>query len=83
MAGHRAGYGEPLGNADKLTNGDFIVMRTENYWYVYKYDKTEIVLPDSVEVLSAVPGHFNAEPTERYITLTTCELKIYDRKHIA
>lgn len=81
VAGHRAGYGEPLGNADKLTNGDFIVMRTENYWYVYKYDKTEIVLPDSIEVLSAVPGHFNAEPTERYITLTTCEPKYTTATH--
>ncbi|WP_418969246.1 class E sortase [Alloscardovia omnicolens] len=81
VAGHRAGYGEPLGNADKLTNGDYIVMRTENYWYVYKYEKTEIVTPDRTDVIAPVPGDENATPTERYITLTTCEPKYSTATH--
>ncbi|MFC0265646.1 class E sortase [Alloscardovia macacae] len=81
LAGHRAGYGEPLGNADKLTNGDYIVMRTQNYWYVYQYERTEIVTPDRYDVVSPVPEKPGETPTQRYITLTTCEPKYAEATH--
>ncbi|WP_018142797.1 class E sortase [Alloscardovia criceti] len=81
IAGHRAGYGEPLGDADKLTNGDYIVIRTENYWYVYQYDSTEIVTPDQGDVVAPVPHNIGQTPTERYITLTTCEPKYATPTH--
>lgn len=81
IAGHRAGYGEPLGNADQLKDGDYIVMRTQDYWYVYKYDSTEIVTPDKYDVVAPVPGKSGATPTERYITLTTCEPKYATPTH--
>ncbi|TCD54346.1 class E sortase [Alloscardovia theropitheci] len=81
IAGHRAGYGEPLGNADQLTKGDYIVMRTQDYWYVYQYDSTEIVTPDKYDVIAPVPGKTGATPTERYITLTTCEPKYATATH--
>ena len=35
IAGHRNGYGQPLGDVDKLQPGDAVVVRTKDYWYVY------------------------------------------------
>ena len=81
VAGHRAGYGEPLGNADKITKGDYIIVRTQNYWYVYQYSSTEIVTPDRYDVVAPVPGHAGEKATERYITLTTCEPKYAEATH--
>ncbi len=73
LAGHRAGYGEPLGNVDKLNNGDAFIIRTQSHWYVYTMTSHEIVLPTQTDVIAPVPGHLGATPTERLITMTTCE----------
>lgn len=73
LAGHRAGYGEPLGNINEMRNGDAIVMRTKDNWYVYEMTSHEIVLPTQVSVIAPVPNHPGATPTQRLITLTTCE----------
>ena len=45
FAGHRNGYGQPLGDVDKLQEGDPIIVRTQDYWYVYHYTSYKIVLP--------------------------------------
>ena len=73
LAGHRAGYGEPLGNVDKLRNGDAFVVRTHKYWYVYKMTSHEIVLPTQTDVIAPVPHKFGVTPSQRLITMTTCE----------
>ena len=73
VAGHRAGYGEPLAHIDDFKPGDKIVLRTQNYWYVYEYTNHEIVDPENVGVIEPVPNHPGQKPTERLITLTTCE----------
>ena len=44
----------------------------QDAWYVYKVTDTEVVLPRDVRVIWPVPNQEGAEPTERYITLTTC-----------
>ena len=44
FAGHRNGYGQPLGDVDKLQEGDPIIVRTQDYWYVYHYTSYKIVL---------------------------------------
>ncbi|WEV70032.1 class E sortase [Bifidobacterium sp. ESL0775] len=74
-AGHRAGYGQPLGDVDKLQVGDPIVLRTKDYWYVYTYTRYTIVSPDDVGVVAPDPDSPGTKPTERLITLTTCEPK--------
>lgn len=73
FAGHRNGYGQPLGDVDKLQAGDAIIIRTQDYWYVYAYTNYEIVLPEDVDVISANPETPGAAPTKRMITMTTCE----------
>lgn len=72
VAGHRSGYGEPLGNVNELQKGDAIIIRTKNYWYVYTDQSYEIVLPTQVDVVWPVPGQRGVMPTQRLITLTTC-----------
>ena len=75
LAGHRNGYGQPLGDVDKLQPGDPIIIRTKDYWYVYKYTNYEIVKPEEVRVISDDPQNTGTPTTKRLITMTTCEPK--------
>lgn len=75
VAGHRAGYGQPLGDVDLLQPGDPIIVRTKDYWFVYKYTTHKIVTPDHGEVVAPNPEHPDEKPTKRMLTLTTCEPK--------
>lgn len=81
VAGHRNGYGQPLGDIDKLQEGDVIVVRTQDYWYVYHYTGYEIVTPDRVDVIASNPENPGADPVKRMITLTTCEPKYTTATH--
>ncbi len=72
LAGHRSGYGEPLGNVPEFRKGDAIIMRTKDYWYVYTMQSHEIVLPSDIDVVAPVPDHPELKPTQRFVTLTTC-----------
>lgn len=72
IAGHREGYGSPLGDVAELQKGDEIIIRTNEYWYVYSYQNKQIVLPSDTEVILPVPNEPGAKPTERLLTLTTC-----------
>ncbi len=81
IAGHRNGYGEPLGDVDKLKEGDPIIVRTQDYWYVYTYTKYKIVLPEDVYVIAPDPFNSGQQATKRMITLTTCEPKYSTPTH--
>lgn len=81
LAGHRAGYGEPLAHVDEFKSGDAIVLRTKNYWYVYHYTSYKIVLPDQVDVIAPNPEQPDDPATKRMITLTTCEPKYSTATH--
>lgn len=81
VAGHRNGYGRPLGDVDLLQEGDAIIVRTKDYWYVYKYTTHKIVTPEHSEVIAANPKDLNTPPSKRMITLTTCEPKYTTATH--
>ncbi len=81
FAGHRNGYGQPLGDVDKLQKGDPIIVRTQDYWYVYHYTSYKIVLPTHTEVVAANPENPGATPTKRMLTMTTCEPKYSTPTH--
>lgn len=72
IAGHRATNGEPFRNLDVMRKGDAVVVETENTWFTYVVDKTQIVAPSDTWVIDPVPGKAGVEPTERLLTLTTC-----------
>lgn len=81
VAGHRNGYGQPLGDVDKLQEGDPIIIRTQDYWYVYHYTRYQIVLPTDIWVIAPNPENSGVDPTKRMITLTTCEPKYSTPTH--
>lgn len=76
VAGHRTTYGKPFHLVADLREGDALVVRTEDTWYVYRMTSHEIVWPSQVEVVSPVPGVKPGEPlpelTQRFITMTAC-----------
>ncbi|MDM8085161.1 class E sortase [Cellulomonas cellasea] len=72
LAGHRTTYGKPFNRVAELQEGDPIVVRTADTWYVYRATSSAIVTPQDVDVIAPAPGQPGVEPTERTITLTTC-----------
>lgn len=64
-AGHR--MPADLGYADRLREGDAIVIQSGGYWYVYRVQRQWVTSPDDVGVLSQDSG------SRRLITLTTCD----------
>lgn len=71
-AGHRRTYGNNFRYINHLQNGDQLVVETDNAYIVYEVFNHEIVTPDQVNVIAPVPNHPEMQPTERLITLTTC-----------
>ncbi|WP_423721918.1 class E sortase [Arthrobacter caoxuetaonis] len=72
LAGHRQTHGQVLDAVDTLVPGDRIYVQTAEGYYTYVYRNSQIVLPEQVDVLAAVPTQPGAEPQERILTLTTC-----------
>jgi sortase A len=72
VAGHRATHGEPFAYLDRVRKGDVVIAETRRTWFTYVVDSTRIVTPTDTWVIDPVPGRPDAEPTERLITLTTC-----------
>lgn len=72
VAGHRATNGEPLRDIDRLRVGDEVFVETRDTWYVYTLERDQIVAPTATWVIDPVPGEPGAQPTQRLITLTTC-----------
>lgn len=84
-AGHRTTFGRPYNLIAELQPGDAIVIRTADYWYVYRHVSSVVVYPRQVEVISPIPyrgidGEFYLRPgdlmpehlTERWMTLASC-----------
>ncbi|MDP9798437.1 LPXTG-site transpeptidase (sortase) family protein [Catenuloplanes nepalensis] len=66
---------------DELVEGDPIVVETKDSWFIYQVTVEHIVKPNQVEVVAPVPNQPGVEPTERMLTLTTCNPKLdnYER----
>ena len=72
VSAHRTTYGKPFNRIAELQDGDYLIVQTEDIWYVYAMTSQAIVRPTQVEVIAAVPGEPGADPDGHYITLTTC-----------
>lgn len=72
FAAHRTGHGSPFFDIEKLQIGDSIYVEMEEGWYRYAVRNLEYVLPSGVGVLNPVPQAPGVEPTDRIITLTSC-----------
>lgn len=72
VAGHRQTHGQVLDAIHTLVPGDNIHVQTKDGYYTYVYRNNQIVLPDRVDVIAPVPTDPGAVPTERFLTLTSC-----------
>ena len=72
VVGHRQTHGAVLDNIDALVPGDRIYVQTREGYYVYVFRNSQTVLPSRTDVLLPVPLRPGAVPTERYLTMTSC-----------
>lgn len=72
IAAHRDGWGSAFININELHLGDAIYVETKDGWYTYRFRGLEYVSPFGVGVVDPVPQVKNATPTDRLITLTSC-----------
>jgi sortase A len=75
ISGHRTTYGAPFNRLDELKPGAAIVLETRTAWFTYVVQKLYIVKPTAVSVTYPVPNHLGAIPSQRLLTLTTCNPK--------
>lgn len=73
LSGHRTTYGAPFNRWDELDAGDQVVLETQDGWFTYTLTGSQVVAPTAVDVTLPVPGRPEADPTERLLTMTTCE----------
>lgn len=72
IAAHRSAYGGGMHEIDQLQLGDAIHIQTRDAWYTYRFRDLEYVTPETTQVLAAVPHHPELAPTDRIVTLTSC-----------
>ncbi|PPF18647.1 class E sortase [Rathayibacter sp. AY1D7] len=72
LAAHRSAYGGGMHLIDELQLGDPIYIETADGWYTYRFRNLEYVQPSDVQVIDPVPWTPDAAPTDRLITLTSC-----------
>jgi sortase A len=60
---------------DQVRVGDLVVVQTRSNYYTYTITQTEIVAPNSVQVIAPVPDEPGQTPTAAMLTLTTCNPK--------
>lgn len=72
LAAHRTTKGGSLHRIHELKLGDHIYVETADGWYQYSFRNLEYVRPTGVGVIDPVPQDPTATPSERYITLTSC-----------
>ncbi len=72
IASHRKAYGGNLEHINDLKVGDHIFVETSDGWYQYSFRNLQYVKPTGVGVLDPVPEQAGVQPTDRMITLTSC-----------
>lgn len=82
ISGHRTTYLAPFNRVDELHVGDPIVLETQAFWYTYTVTGETVVKPTAIEVTYPVPGRLGATPTQRLLTLTTCNPKYSARTRL-
>ena len=73
VAGHRVTAGNPFWSLPSLRTGDLVDIQTQLNDYTYRITGQQRVLPTDLGVLDPVPSHPAQHPTQRLITLITCD----------
>jgi sortase A len=72
VAGHRVTAGNPFWSLPSLKAGDLVYIDTKLNTYTYRVTGQHTVLPTDTAVVDPVPGDPGQRPTQRLITLITC-----------
>jgi sortase A len=72
LAAHRTTWGKPFSEIAELQLGDKVYVETADGWYVYEFRSLEYVEPTGVGVIDPVPQFAGQEPTDRILTMTSC-----------
>jgi sortase A len=72
LASHRTAFGGAFHEINTLRVGDPIFVETKDGWYKYTFRDLEYERASGVGVILPVPQEPGAVPTDRIITLTTC-----------
>lgn len=82
IAAHRTTYGAPFAQIADLRIGDRIFVETVDGWYEYAFRGLEYVWPTEVEVLAPVPQAPELAPTDRLLTMTSCNPRFSEAERI-
>jgi sortase A len=72
VAAHRTTHGAPFKPLATLQIGDQIYVQTKDGYYTYDFRGLEYVKPTGVGVLDPVPEYPGVAPTDRVLTMTSC-----------
>ena len=72
VAAHRTTHGAPFKMLASLQVGDTIYVQTRDGYYSYAFRGLEYVRPTGVGVLDPVPQSPSVAPTDRILTMTSC-----------
>ncbi len=72
LAAHRTTYGAPFKQIATLRVGDKIYLQTQDGYFTYAFRGLEYVRPTGVGVLQPVPQFSGIAPTDRILTMTSC-----------
>ncbi|MHC5794531.1 class E sortase [Lacisediminihabitans sp. FW035] len=72
VAAHRTTHGAPFKPLATLQVGDKIYVQTQDGYYTYEFRGLEYVRPTGVGVLDPVPQFSGVAPTDRILTMTSC-----------
>jgi sortase A len=72
VAAHRTTHGAPFKGIASLQVGDKIYVQTDAGYYTYVFRGLEYVRPTAVDVLDPVPEAPGVAPTDRIMTMTSC-----------
>lgn len=75
VAAHRLTYGAPFRDIDQLQIGDKIYIKTPAGYYTYAFRNLEYVNKHGVGVLDQVPQLPSVDPTQRMLTMMSCNPK--------
>jgi sortase A len=82
ISGHRTTYGAPFNRLDELHPGDPIVLETRTAFYTYTVQRVFVVKPTAIGETYHVPNKPGAIPTQRLLTLATCNPKYSARQRL-
>lgn len=82
VAGHRTTHGAPFFRIGELHAGDTVTAQVVGSTYTYRVTSREVVSPTDVGVVAPVPDRPGVAPTQRLLTLTSCNPQYSARQRI-